>query len=323
MSVLTPADDYVHPIGPEPNFNESMYFHFFDSLHRIGGFVRLANRPNEGRGERTVCLYLADGSVAFGFARPEFADSSRFDAGGLTVESVVPFERLRVSFEGLVNVLDDPAAMADPKAALSASPTAQCNIAFDLTSLAPPHAETFDGDGESFAPNHYEQLMSVAGTVQLGDRTFGVAGHGLRDHSWGPRSWQAPWFYRWLHGSSSTLGFMGALFGDEDGAERTGGFVWDGEQLHPCSDVTVVTSRDHAHTPQAVTVSLTGGGTTWTFTGEAHGSVPLRHRSADGRTITRISETCMTWTTDRDTRVHGMAEYLDQLADGVPVGLRV
>jgi len=165
--------------------------------------------------------------------------------------------------------------------------------------------------------------MSVAGTVQLGDRTFAVAGHGLRDHSWGPRSWQAPWFYRWLHGSSSTLGFMGALFGDEDGAERTGGFVWDGEQLHPCSDVTVVTSRDHAHTPQAVTVSLTGGGTTWTFTGEAHGSVPLRHRSADGRTITRISETAMTWTTDGDSRVHGMAEYLDQMADGVPVGLRV
>jgi hypothetical protein len=116
---------------------------------------------------------------------------------------------------------------------------------------------------------------------------------------------------------------MGALFGDEDGAERTGGFVWDGEQLHRCSDVTVVTSRDHAHTPQAVTVSLTGGGTTWTFIGEAHGSVPLRHRSADGRTITRISETAMTWTTDGDTRVHGMAEYLDQMADGVPVGLRV
>ena len=161
MSVLTPADDYVHPIGPEPNFNESMYFHFFDPLHRVGGFVRLANRPNEGRGERTVCLYLADGSVAFGYARPEFADSSRFDAGGLTVESVVPFERLRVSFEGLVNVLDDPAAMADPKAALSASPTAQCNIGFDLTALAPPHAETFDGDGESFAPNHYEQLLSL------------------------------------------------------------------------------------------------------------------------------------------------------------------
>jgi hypothetical protein len=55
----------------------------------------------------------------------------------------------------------------------------------------------------------------------------------------------------------------------------------------------------------------------------ARGSVPLGHRSADGRTITRISETCMTWTTDGDTRVHGMAEYLDQMADGVPVGLRV
>ena len=27
---LVPDDDYTHPLGPEPNFNESMYFNFFD-----------------------------------------------------------------------------------------------------------------------------------------------------------------------------------------------------------------------------------------------------------------------------------------------------
>jgi hypothetical protein len=75
--MLTPEDDHVHPIGPEPNFNESMYFHFHDPAHQIGGFLRLANRPNEGRGERTVCLYMPDGTVAFGFDRPKLAITRR------------------------------------------------------------------------------------------------------------------------------------------------------------------------------------------------------------------------------------------------------
>jgi hypothetical protein len=323
VTVLTPADDYVHPVGPEPNFNESMYFHFHDPAHRIGGFLRLANRPNEGRGERTVCLYLPDGSIGFGFARPEFADATVFRAGGMSVESIDPYQHLRVAFEGTVNILDDPSAMVDPKAALSSSPTVDCEVLFNLTALAPPYAETFDGDGESFAPNHYEQIMGVEGTVRLGDHTYPVDGQGLRDHSWGPRSWQAPWFYRWVHGSSATLGFMGALFGDQNGGQRTGGFVWDSDGVHQCHDVIVSTVRDEEHQPRTVSIELVGPDHRWAFTGEAQTSVPLRHRSADGANATRIVESSMTWTTTDGKRINGMAEYLDQIVDGIPVGLRV
>jgi hypothetical protein len=27
---LAPEDDYLHELGPEPNFNESAYYNFFD-----------------------------------------------------------------------------------------------------------------------------------------------------------------------------------------------------------------------------------------------------------------------------------------------------
>ena len=27
---VKPEDDYTHPLGPEENFNESVYFNFFD-----------------------------------------------------------------------------------------------------------------------------------------------------------------------------------------------------------------------------------------------------------------------------------------------------
>ena len=34
--------------------------------------------------------------------------------------------------------------------------------------------------------------------IRVGDEEWEVDGYGLRDHSWGPRFWQAPWWYRWL-----------------------------------------------------------------------------------------------------------------------------
>ena len=45
---LEPADEYMHELGPEPNFNESMYFNVYDPDNKIGGFFRLGNRANEG-----------------------------------------------------------------------------------------------------------------------------------------------------------------------------------------------------------------------------------------------------------------------------------
>lgn len=62
--------------------------------------------------------------------------------------------------------------------------------------------------GDEFAKAHYEQHMRVAGTVRVLatsrrvvlDERLGEAqlALGLRDHSWGPRYWQAVQSYRWL-----------------------------------------------------------------------------------------------------------------------------
>ncbi len=58
--------------------------------------------------------------------------------------------------------------------------------------------ESHERPGEEFAKGHYEQLVRATGTITVGEDTWTVDGFGLRDHSWGPRSWQAPWYYRWL-----------------------------------------------------------------------------------------------------------------------------
>ena len=37
---MEPSDEYMHPLESATNFNESMYFNFFDPAERIGGWVR-------------------------------------------------------------------------------------------------------------------------------------------------------------------------------------------------------------------------------------------------------------------------------------------
>jgi hypothetical protein len=72
----------MHENTGEGNYNESAYYNFYDPKIRLGGFVRIGNRPNEHYAEMTCCLYLPDGRVGFMFARPKIADNAKFDAAG-------------------------------------------------------------------------------------------------------------------------------------------------------------------------------------------------------------------------------------------------
>ncbi|MFI9408609.1 DUF7065 domain-containing protein [Nocardia gamkensis] len=323
---MRPEDDYTHPVGTELDFNESMYFHFHDPKNRISGFVRLANRPNEGKGERTVCLYLPDGRVAFGFARHETTTNKKMAGEGLEFCVDTPFTRLRATFTGDVNLLDDPEVLSEPRN-LAGTSRVRCDVELAFARLSEPFERSFDGDGPAFAPNHYEQFMAATGSITVAGDSFEVTGTGLRDHSWGPRSWQAPWFYRWLHGSNATFGFMGAYFGTQHGAPLTGGFVWDGEKVHHCVEVRVSTERSDDHLPRRISLELVADGDkNWRFIGNVDVTVPLRHRKRDfvgADQVTRILEGQTRWIAEDGTELFGMSEYLDQIIDELPVGLGV
>jgi hypothetical protein len=75
-----------------------------------------------------------------------------------------------------------------------------------------------------------------------------------------------------------------------------------------------------------VTVALTAARRRWVFRGDVDTVVPLRHRRADddsGLNATTIAEAATVWTAEDGTTLHGMSEYLDQVRDGQPVGMRV
>ena len=326
---LEPQDEYMHELGPEPNLNESMYFNVYDPKNEVGGFFRLGNRANEGTGEMTCCIYLPDGRVGFMFKRPDVHNNDAFDAAGMRFEVVTPFEELTVDYEGKLVMLDQPLDMADPREAFTNNPYEECEVHLTYRGLSAMFGgepdEPHEKPGEEFAKGHYEQLIGGRGTIRVGSLEWDVDGYGLRDHSWGPRYWQAPWYYRWLTANfGEDFGFMGSRIARKDGPGTRGGFVWDDGQLHLCNDFEISTEwvgDDSYH--QEITATLRSKERSWSVSGSVRSLIPLRNRrkTPDGeQLVTRISEGMTEWKLDDGRIGYGLSEYLDQLIDGQPVG---
>src|SRR4051794_3944607 len=152
---LDPSDEYMHELGPETTFNESMYFNVYDPHAQLGGWFRIGNRANERYAEMTVCLYLPDGRVGFMFKRPEIEDNAAFDAGGMRITCEEPFERLTVAFSGKVVMLDDPLVMADPRTAFAENPYDVADVSLTYTRISDMFGgepeEAHERPGEEFA----------------------------------------------------------------------------------------------------------------------------------------------------------------------------
>ncbi|MFE5706101.1 hypothetical protein [Rhodococcus koreensis] len=313
---MDPNDDFPHAIGPESNFNESMYYHFADRTSGLNGFLRLANRPNEGRGERTLCLFHPDGAVSLSFDRPVFADHAAYDAGGVRIDIREPFRHHHIAFSGSTSVFPDPWALEDPKRAFASTEAVPCTLRLDAFARSEPVEFSLDGGGD-FVPHHYDQFMDYSGVLNVGGREYLVDGQGMRDHSWGPRSWAAPRYYRWLFGACEDFAFAAGVLARDGVPNRAAGFVWDQGRVTHVDHVEVHTTwNEHAIT--SLEVTLVGHDASWTVTGAPGSSVPLRHRSPAG--VTRILETSVLWSHGTSAML-GIAEYLDRMNDGVALGV--
>jgi hypothetical protein len=175
--------------------------------------------------------------------------------------------------------------------------------------------------GEEFARGHYEQLVAATGTIEVGPVRWEVSGFGLRDHSWGPRYWQAPWYYRWLTANfGPDFGFMASRIARRESGGTRGGFVWDGRELHPCDQCEISTGWQGADSyHRTIEARLGSGPREWRVTGRVLNLIPLRNRREG--LVTRISEGMTEWTLDDGRVGYGLSEYLDQIVDGRPVGI--
>ena len=357
ITVLEAVDEYPHEPDDSPNYNESMYLNVFDLEREIGGWFRLGNRVNEGYAEMTVCLYLPGGRVGFMYQRPKITSNTAMDAGGLRIDVVTPFEELRVSYSGRIVLLDDPAAMSDPRSAFRDNPHVDCTIEFAVHGMSPMYGgRPVRADGSelevdpatSFAKAHYEQHTKVTGTIRLAvpagagargsidhtvdevaddaiDEVIELDGFGLRDKSWGPRYWQAIGWYRWLPMMfGPDLAMMVSVIDGGPGREpRQSGMVLSGGEYHRITSAEIDSEFDGFGNQTSMRCrAVTAAGDVYEVTGEVLSLIPLRNRRATPEGVeltTRITEAMTRYHCNGLSGV-GMSEYLDQVVDGWPVG---
>ncbi len=317
---LAPEDDLMHELGPEPNFNESAYYNFFDRAQGLGGWFRIGNRANEGSAEMTVCLYLPDGRVLFTFRRPRIEDNAEHNAGGLRFEVLEPTESHRTTFSGTLVELAEPREMADPKAAFEGNPKKK--VSFDLVhrAIGPLYGgksekEAKEDADKQFAKAHFEQHMAVTGSLEIEGERFAIDGFGLRDHSWGPRYWQAIHSYEWL-----TLNFgpdMGAMVSiiqrDAAGKQRSaGGVLVRGMEMERLVDAEISAEYEDngLYHKSLVAKVKTEKGEELTIRGEVKSFIPLRNRR-EGM-LTHIGEGMTEWKLG-DRTGYGLSEFLRQV----------
>lgn len=315
---LSLQDDYTHPLGTESNFNESMYFNFFDRARKSGGFVRLGNRANEGYAEMTVALFLPDGSVLFQYQRPEIHANDAMDAGGMRFEVIEPMERLRTTYDGSAVHLAEPAQMADPREAFKNNPRRVVKLDLVHEAAGPAYGSSgstreITDPGQEFAKAHYEQHMRVRGSVSLDRETVEIDGLGLRDHSWGPRYWQAIHSYRWLTiNFAPDFGMMVSKIWQTPERARERGVVVRGEKMELVTGVDIDTRFEPNglyHRELDAHLKLASG-ERLDVSGRVMGFIPLRNRR-EGMT-THVGEG-MTEFRCGAAVGYGLSEYLDQV----------
>lgn len=311
-------DEFTHPLGPEENFNESMYFNFFDRGRGCGGFLRMGNRANERYAEVTLCIYLPTGEVMFNYRRPEISNNDAFDAGGMRFEVVEPLVSHRTSYEGAAVFLEEPAGMADPRRAFQENPHKPVTVDLSHEGVGPVYG-TSHAQGESvereqeFARAHYEQHMRVRGALVIDGKQMEIDGFGLRDHSWGPRYWQAIKSYRWLNCTfGPDFGIMVSEVSPTEESRIQTGVIVRGESLQRITSVDIQTEFQPDtpyHRRITADLGLENGGRL-ALEGDVKGFIPLRNRRAG--MVTHIGEGMTEYRCEGRVGL-GISEYLDQI----------
>jgi hypothetical protein len=319
------SDEFMHEPTADPQFNESAYYNFVEGDSGFGVLIRMGNRVNEGHAEVTVLVYLPGGKAAIRFDRAPITENSAFDAGGLRFEVVEPLKRMRVHFQGTAHLLERGTALENPKEAFNTSPEVPVRLELDYENVIPVHGlgsgSGIEGAEDSIAVGHYQGPCAVRGWLEVDGERHEIDGRGFRDHSWGPRKWQGPSWWRWISCMvDEKNGFV--AWSQKVGEEKSpgNGMVLRDGHFELVDRVEVTSEYGPApHYPESMKVRMwTTAGELVEASGEVFHNVPLRNRR-DGK-VARLAEVLVRLRFNGAVG-HGISEYHDRMDDGVPAGM--
>jgi hypothetical protein len=327
---LAHQDEFPHQPDGNSNFNESVFVNGYDHTHKMGGWMRIGNRANEGHAEMQVCLYLPGNRIACNFQRPKITDNKQFAAGGLKYDVVEPFKKVNMSYEGELLILNDPNMLRIGGDVFSNAPRVKGSLHWENVAISPIHGgiplreDVIPLYGRNFSLNHFNQHTKVTGKIVVGDESWEFKnGWGWRDHSWGPRYWQNIFFHRlFMINFSDGRGAMLLKITDPDGkARRVGCLLADGD-YEDILDMDLVTHEwTSDKDPISYTITARTPKRTAVIKGRIVTGAPLRNRrKVDDKTlIQRIFEASTEFEWD-GVKGFGQSEYIERIENDKLVG---
>ena len=220
-----PAEESLHPAGPEELWNESWYFDAVSDDGSLGLYTRLGRYPNMGNAWMTtiVCGPGRPTVELVDLEAPLPDETLSVASDQLVAEHVIeePLERFAVKVSGTGEAHDDAAAF------LRHETGEPVPVEIDLVweTVGVPYAYR--------VTTRYEIPCRVRGTVRVGDEEIEFSGLGQRDHSRGTRDWwSAEWMWSAGHLDDGTM-FHGVEFRIPDAPRIGVGYLQspDGEVI--------------------------------------------------------------------------------------------
>jgi hypothetical protein len=326
--LMRPEHELTHTPDGSVSFNESVYTNGFDTKSPVGAWMRLGNRVNEGYAELSVCAYLPDGRIACQFQRPSIDKNDCFDAGGLSYTVIEPLKKVSMAFDGELLIVEDANALRDPKSLFTHGARRPGRIHWVHEAESPVHGGEPTDDavqtmyGRDFSLGHFNQHGRVRGEVRVGDEAWSIDGRGWRDHSWGPRYWQAIYYYRlFIANFANGDGFMLLKITDKKGVSRRQGVLLVNGRYEEIMDIDLTTEWSERQDPARVRLGVRTANRKAIITGEIVTLAPLRNRrKANGETLeSRIAEGFTRFTWD-GRQGYGMSEYIERIEEGKLAG---
>lgn len=313
--MIEPRDEHPHPAGSEPAWSESYYFNFVDTSSGVAGLTRIGFRPNEGTADGNLFVFLPGGAAVAVLNRDRRSDVPEdVSVGGLRYERGFDLRRwiVECTGTGLAVRRAGDLDMTSAKAGGAGGKIVPVRAALTFVATMPPfgtsgrnrRTEDAEAAAAAVAAGHFEQACRVNGFVKAGGQRFEVKGFGLRDKSWGPRDWSAPWGWRWFSipfDRDLAIGVHAVML---PGREVQAGWVWRDNRTIKMQGFELDTTYDGPDQQKMRIAATDVEGNRYEIDGEVRSVIPIRigsTRVAEGLTEFRMG--------DRTTV--GIAEYLD------------
>ena len=297
LATLGPDAELAIQTPPtESLWSENFLFALYDNRHNIGMWLHLGTVPTDWPlWEDRLYLSLPDGGVLSMMAYHATAPERRPAASVMAFTCLEPFRRWRIDFDGFAWYTSEAAmdGAGEPRfrRRLKIQLVVECvSPVWDARATTGSAGQT-GMSGQSWAKEHYEQLVRAEGEMIFDGVSHGLSTTGWRDHSRGPRGGESkdPWGGHVIGGCQFPSGkqFLLSRYWRPDGAVSMAGglFVDEAEQAHAVNVVDAPQLRELVLRGERLPIHLQwdGGEVVTTMETQASIWIPRERKHLVGR----------------------------------------